>query len=458
MASYAFRTITAGQALAIQPADSISLGDIPLTSVTVLYSPGSITILAGGRTIEFPLAISDLSIAGNLTGIDGSHLFIGGAGNDTASLTRTGADDPRRHALFGGAGDDNLDAGGLGLLQGNQGNDTLAGGSTIYGGQDNDLIRAAGFAQGNKGDDNIQGATGVDTLLGGQGSDTIDGGGGLDFLNGNLGDDHVRGAGQLFGEGGDDRLDLNVSGTSSTLDGGAGNDYLTALQNGGVIHLVGGDGDDTVSSSMDGAVTVLGGAGDDRLSLHEHAIKFVDGGDGNDWIQVDSGVAQAFGGAGDDTITMAYPMNFSTLSGGDGNDVLSGGEFVTVDGGAGNDTLFGAAMTGGGGSDAFGLSWIGDPSVPNGARALDWSADDKILLATSIDRNHVLYSEATAATFGGACALFQQSGYGNHVMAIQVGADVIVFAAGDSTPGFDETDAVFLVGRTLADIDATKLV
>lgn len=452
MASYTFLTMTDDQALAIQPTDSISLGDIPLTSLTVLYAPSAITIIAAGRTITFPLAVSDLSKAGNLMGIDGSRLFIGGAGNDTLSLVRAGADDPRRHALFGGAGDDNLDAGGLGLLQGNQGNDTLSGGSTIYGGQDNDLIHAAGFAQGNKGDDSLVGSSGTDTLLGGQGGDTIEGGGGADFLNGNLGDDYIKGAGQLFGEGGDDRLDLNASSTVSTLDGGAGNDSLSVYGS-GVVRLVGGDGNDTVVSSIQGAQTVLGGAGDDRLLLGGFGPKSIDGGDGNDLILAQQGYGQAFGGAGDDTVSMVSVIDASTVSGGDGNDVLSGGPFVTVDGGAGNDTLGGEALIGGSGADGFYMSWGTDTGV------LDWSANDKIILPEHVDRGHILYSEGTAATFGAACTLFQQSGYGDHVMAIQVGQDVIVFAADNTDPDPDMIviDAVYLVGRTLADIDVTKL-
>jgi Ca2+-binding RTX toxin-like protein len=479
MASYAFRTITADQASAILPTDSLSLGDIPATSVTVLYNPSSITIIAAGRTIDFPLAVSDLSVAGNLTGVDGSRLYIGGAGNDTVSLVRTGFDDPRHNALFGGTGDDNLDGGGLGLLQGNQGNDTLAGGSTIYGGQDNDLIHASGFAQGNKGEDSLQGAGGTDTLLGGQGGDTIDGGGGPDFLNGNLGDDHITGAGQLFGEGGNDELYLSSSMTSSTLDGGAGDDYFSVLGLGAPARILGGDGNDyvlstagsgsesidggagndTVNSVVAGSETVIGGTGDDNLYLGKVGTKSVDGGDGDDRIELRGGYGQVFGGAGDDTVMMLFTSDFSTVSGGDGNDMLSAPGFVTLDGGAGDDTLISGWMTGGSGADRFAMSWIGDANAPQGGRVLDWSANDKVLIPQNVDHGHILYSEATAASFGAACALFQQSGYGDHVMAIQVGADVIVFAAANSNPDPDliEIDAVVLVGRTLADIDATKL-
>lgn len=200
-------------------------------------------------------------------------------------------------SIYGGAGDDVIDAsGGRDTVYGGEGNDMIAGGldddilyggngnDTIYGGSENDAL------YGENGNDYLHGGTGNDTLYGGAGNDTLYGGHGNDTLNGGAGAD------RLYGEDGNDRL--NGDAGNDSLYGGAGNDSL-----------YGGNDNDLI----------YGGAGADRLY----------GDAGNDTLYGDNGNDQLFGGAGSDS-----------LYGGAGND--------TITGGAGQDIVWGGA-----GADVF---------------------------------------------------------------------------------------------------------
>ncbi len=267
MPSFAFETITAAQALAITQNDALVFfstspdAGVHASAATVLYdSPSLITISVAGHAVDFGIGVEAASLLGHVAFFDSSTLYVGdNSSNTIAAGAVTGS------AMFGGGGDDTLQAGGpFDLLQGNTGGDSLqsSGGlSTVYGGQDNDMIVVSGasnFAQGNKGDDTIQGqALGVDTLLGGQGDDHIAGGG---ILDGNLGNDLITGTGQLLGEGGNDTL---ISpGAHDVLTGGDGDDSLSATH--GADSLNGGAGNDTIDGSSNPS-TIAGGGGSDRF-------------------------------------------------------------------------------------------------------------------------------------------------------------------------------------------------
>ena len=267
MTAFAFETITAAQALAITGADALVFfstspsAGVHASAATVIYdSPSLVTISVAGHSVDFGVGVEGASLLGNVAFFDASTLYIG---DDHANSIAAGA--TTGSALFGGLGDDSLQASGaFDLLQGNSGNDSLqatGGSSTVYGGQDNDTIVVSGlsnFAQANKGADTIQGqALGIDTLLGGQGDDHISGGG---LLDGNLGNDFISGSGQLIGEDGDDTL---ISpGAHDVLNGGAGNDLLSATHGADLVN--GGAGDDTIDGSAN-ASTLAGGGGSDRF-------------------------------------------------------------------------------------------------------------------------------------------------------------------------------------------------
>ena len=165
-----------------------------------------------------------------------------------------------------------------------------------------------------------------------------------------------------------------------------------------------------------------------------------------------------------------------TLRGGAGNDSLSGGlgddrllggaGNDTLDGGAGADTLDGGdganLLTGGAGNDIFrieghmdrhavsadGLTHITDFS--SGADKLSLGEDEGVTITAAN------FATATAATFVDAMAAVKaQIAAGTaDVVAVQVGADVIVFSDEHESGGHGHElgDAVVLVGKTLADL------
>lgn len=448
MATFNFSTITAMQAMAITAADTLILDQGTGATTTVLFTSAELTtIMIGDRAVMFGSAVAGAT----KTFTDGGTLYIGGAANDQTT-SGAGGD-----GLYGGPGADTLIAGdGANLLQGNQGADSLVGGADrdiIYGGQDNDRIvvgaspngGVTNFGQGNRGDDTLSGSpTDSDTLLGGQGNDVINitdpgtprelglldnrmgySGGGNDFLNGNLGNDTIfagEGNDVLMGEDGDDFL--QDGGGSNTLSGGAGNDTIIARENNTIDA---GSGNDVVGMDPGRFVIQLGDGDDLCLPLDPAA----------------SGMATIDGGAGNDAITGT----------GGADSILGGVGTDTLDGGGGADTL-----SGGAGSDLFRFSPSAVPaSAADLDRITDWAAEDRFLFVDGANTptgagSAGVYVESTQADFAAALSFANgQIAAGQNYVAVQVGADVIVFADSAGDNGTADS-AVMLVGRSLADI------
>ncbi|MDB5466928.1 MAG: exsH [Phenylobacterium sp.] len=121
------------------------------------------------------------------------------------------------------------------------------------------------------GNDTITGWSGRDTLWGDDGNDSIVGGSGFDNVNGNKGDDTIDG-----GSGGGD-----------WLVGGQGNDLITSHASDDILY--GNIGNDTLNGGV-GSEIIRGGQNDDVLY----------GGAGNDWLSGDRGSDTITGGAGAD--------------------------------------------------------------------------------------------------------------------------------------------------------------
>lgn len=183
----------------------------------------------------------------------------------------------------------------------------------------------------------IDGGSGADELRGGAADDVIDGGPGAD---------------QLFGRAGDDELDGGSG--NDALDAGMGDDELTG--GAGADDLIGAAGEDVARYDEGGrlaGVTVTVGTGEaddgsleDRASLvdpfarRDDVTGTIEGvvGTPHDDELTGTPTAQGTllsGGAGDDHLT-GGPGNES-ISGGDGNDLLEGGpgddRFPADDGG-----------------------------------------------------------------------------------------------------------------------------
>jgi Ca2+-binding RTX toxin-like protein len=340
----------------------------------------------------------------------GADDFDGGTGNNTLSYTAdtagvtvnlSNSTASGGHAqgdtfaniqnLNGGSGNDSLTGdGGANILQGNKGNDFFDGGAgadTIDGGEGVDnayygtstagvtiklgaggaqTIGKGGNAEGDKisnietvqgtdqGADVLTGNELANNFYGAQGADKLDGGAGDDFLNGGLGADTlIGGAGvdtvyygqdvvgvtitlgtngaQTIGHGGSaegDKISL-----VEKIEGSSENDILTG--NNLANFIFGSDGDDVIQGGA-GADGLNGNGGIDTLSYAASLAAVT--------VKINSaGAGSASGGdAQGDTI-----IEFENLTGGSGNDVLSGDSTANIiNGGAGNDTI-----DGGGGSD-----------------------------------------------------------------------------------------------------------
>jgi Ca2+-binding RTX toxin-like protein len=202
---------------------------------------------------------------------------------------------PDRDFLFGGESGDTLTGGEQAdELDGGTGNDTLDGGAgadrTVGGpGDDLYIVDDAGDVVDEKpGEgfdeirtslrlytlpDNVEKLTGTlsdgQSLRGNAGDNVIVGGAGRDGLS-----DDQGGNDSLFGGDGDDGVSVSRYDTHAAsnvlLDGQAGADVLTFVGSRYVdtVALVGGEGDDNLSSFRGGTVTIDGGAGADRVGLN----------------------------------------------------------------------------------------------------------------------------------------------------------------------------------------------
>ena len=335
-------------------------------------------------------------------------------GNNADTLQGTAL----RDYLAGMGGNDTINgADGDDVLRGEEGDDRLAGGAG--------MDRLSGDA----GNDELNGGSGSDLLDGGAGNDAMFGGSGSDLYQFNLGggqdtigdfgsdprnvDTLQFGAGIALADIGrsvvDGKLVLSINGSSDSVTILGYADPLVGIErirfaDGTVIDPVTwqvrdssvvldqGSGQQTVAAgtrldtlvfgaaitpaalvfTRSGADLVvasgsdsvrLAGWFDDTVSQNVLQARF---GDGTVW-SADDITRQVFrlaGGAGDDVLTAAADFP-AVLSGGDGNDRLTGSVGADLlEGGAGNDTLDGGfgpdRMVGGAGDDLYVLDDSGD--------------------------------------------------------------------------------------------------
>jgi Ca2+-binding RTX toxin-like protein len=149
-----------------------------------------------------------------------------------------------------------------------------------------------------------------------------------------------------------------------------------------------------------------------------------------------------------------------SIDGGDGNDCLDGtGGGDTLNGGAGADTLAGGhggdLLTGGSGADVFLMSGRVTASDASVDRITDFTHGEDLLgfgRQASL-AGHTL-SSGTASSYADAFnqAKAQIASGAADIVALQVGADLIVFA--DSYQHDHLDGAAILVGKTIADFSA----
>jgi Ca2+-binding RTX toxin-like protein len=172
-------------------------------------------------------------------------------------------------------------------IVGTSANDTLVGSGGA------DLIEGLGghdMASGGAGNDTLLGGDGFDRLTGDSGDDLIEGGAGRDTISGGTGHD------RLFG-GDDDDYIFDSDGGSDTLFGEAGNDVIEVNRFGGgssldLITVSGGDGDDAIRAQFYGSQSVVvdAGAGNDTVSIRANTETTITLGAGSDVLILDGDV------------------------------------------------------------------------------------------------------------------------------------------------------------------------
>ena len=279
-----------------------------------------------------------------LYGDAGSDTLIGGGGTDTASYAASGVGvNVSLMTGLGSGGDaegdtlatvENLTGSNLDdILEGNGGNNVLAGGMNGVAGDTVSYANALAGVSVNLATTSAQntGGAGTDTL---SGFENLTGSAFNDTLTGNSG------ANVLSGLAGNDTL--NGGAGADTMIGGMGNDIYVIDNVGDVADESGGDGTDTVQSSLAFSLSDAVHAKGEIENLTLTGLSGI-AGTGNELANVIIGNSAAntlIGLGGADTLNGGFGAD--TMIGGTGNDtyvVDNAGDVVDETGGDGTDTV-----------------------------------------------------------------------------------------------------------------------
>ncbi len=380
-----------------------------------------------GRLIDFDpgdgfdLLVHEGDTGLTLTASDGVEAFVGGAGNDSFSVSGEVG------VVFSGAGGDDV---GFGA----NGDDKL---------------------DGVAGDDKLSGGAGDDIIIGGDGADELRGGAGEDTLSIDADDTVIEG-----GDGADTAIVTGVEGVTldlgaaaiETVIGGVGDDYFTA---GGTVsvELSGGQGNDTLAGGSAGD-TLDGGLGADTVDYSASAaavsINLQDsvfsGGDATD--DVLTSIENVIGSDHVDTLRGDFRSN--VLEGGGGGDLINGdvGSDTAsyagspADGTTTNGVTINLATGTVSGADAAGDTLVGienlrgsahDDSLTGdaGANTLDGGFGDDVLTGNGNAGDTYIfghgYGDDTVVHSGiGGTVRFAEDVQASHVTFQQSGNDLLI--------------------------------
>jgi Ca2+-binding RTX toxin-like protein len=284
---------------------SVNLGFKAVVVTPPTNNPGTPTTTLTKLPADTRSYDLELSLTEDIDTLDGSpsnEKFLALGGNDVINAK---------------AGNDYIDGGiGNDKLVGEAGDDYLLGGDgndSIYGGDGDDSI------DGGLGNNLIESGNGKNIIVTGDGKNTIEGGNGDDIVTTGFGDDYIR-----------------VSYGNNIVNSGNGNDDINGV---GIINA--GSGNDTVSTSGKSSIA-HGESGNDSMSGDADTSIYGDEGDDN----LNTYYGSAYGGDGNDIISIRWSTGGGFLQGDAGKDVLIGGGNYnqTFYGGLDSDTI----TTGGG--------------------------------------------------------------------------------------------------------------
>jgi len=236
---------------------------------------------------------------------------------------------------------------------------------------------SVGWQSGGRVGDATDGLAGVIALRGGEGDDSITASGhGID-IDGGGGADSIDAAGLLGGH-------VHVgAGDSLVLPDAVDNTFYWTVGESGALDLAGMTGDQFVSQVATGG-SVTGGSGDDSLTTEGGGVTLA-GGEGDDVVQGNFDPES-------NAPTHSFPYDAHIGFGDD-----------SLDGGAGDDRLtgdLGDTLTGGEGSDSFGL-WLQQGSV---GHVTDFDpAEDELVL--HVDGHAVTAGQIGLVERGGAMVI-----------------------------------------------------
>lgn len=432
------------QIAALGGADNITVNDLTGTGVKQVAVNLSAQGAGDGQpdtvTVNGTTGDDRISIASS-----GTSVVVKGL---SAQVTIDGAEAGNDAVVVDGLdGNDTINASGLNTgeiklaIDGGAGNDTIigsAGNDVLIGGDGNDVIT------GGRGDDVAQLGAGDDRFVWnpGDGSDIVEGQAGTDTLvfNGSDANENIsisangsratlfRDVGnvsmdlngveriELAAAGGTDNIvvndltgtgntqvaiDLATAGTAHrdgqpdqvTVNGTAGNDFITVDSSGGVVTVSGLAETVTIAHAevASDTLSISGGAGDDvidasNLSANKISLA-LNGGAGNDVILGSHGNDTVIGGTGNDVAALGDGNDIFTWNPGDGSDV--------VDGQGGFDTL---TFNGSNGSENISISAIGGQATlfrDVGGVTMHLSSVERIELSTLGGADNVTVNDLT---------------------------------------------------------------
>jgi Ca2+-binding RTX toxin-like protein len=322
---------------------------------------------------------------------------------------------------------------------GTGGNDNLygfAGNDSLSGGAGNDYIDGAA------GNDTLRGGTGADTLLGNDGNDSIDGGVGIDTLYGGLGDDTfvVDNAGDLVVENGGEGTDTVQSSVSYILGGdvenltltgalainGTGNTLDNVLIGNSAANIIYSlDGNDTLDGGA-GVDTLVGGIGDDSYIVDNSADVITENtGEGIDSVQ--SSVSYTLS-ANVENLLLTGVGNTNATGNSLGNNIIGNSGNNTINGGGGADSL-----TGGAGNDTYIITSAGAQISENAGGGTDTVQSAITYTLGSNLENLTLTGSGAINGVGNGGANIITGNAANNVLNGGVGADSLIGGAGNDT-------------------------
>lgn len=439
----------------VQSTVSWTLGD-NLENVTLLDEGGNINAIGN-------------ALANVLTGNNGNNTLDGRGGADTMNGGGGGDDtffvDNAGDVVVAGSGYDIIYSGVSRTMSADEDEMILTGTATnaVGNGGDN-VVRGNTLdnnIDGGAGNDTLEGDAGADVLNGGLGDDTLDGGTGADALTGGAGDDTyivdntLDTVTELVGEGNDHvkaratyTLGANIeqltllgaaalNGTGNALDN-------TITGNEAANTLYGMDGNDTLDGGT-GADRLIGGAGDDVYIVDDENDSIQEfGGEGNDTVE--SSVSYALSSF-IESLTLTGDAAINGTGNGLGNTITGNTAVNILDGGAGDDTLDGGegadTMIGGAGDDHFIVDDEGDVVIDTSGAADKVFSSVSYTLSAGIEELELTDSTNINGT-GNALDNIITGNEGENIIDGGAGADTMSGGDGNDTYVVDNVNDIVL--------------